>query len=115
MGPAIQSFRRADPNASIRSNLHQPGCRIGKTLVARNCGDRVFTKSVEPIPRSDPNAAFAILENSIYRITGEADDYAESVDPPLVRVQQTLTRANPQSAVAASEEVGGRELTGDPG
>src|SRR5262249_17846153 len=70
--PSIQTFRRGDPDASIRGGLHRPGVGTGKTLVRRNGRKRIFTEPVESAGRADPDVPFAVFINPMDSRTGEA-------------------------------------------
>src|SRR5579883_2544629 len=79
--------------------------RIRQTLLRSNRGNCELTKSIQPIVRPHPNAAFPILKDSIDAVARQPVGMGKAVGPILAHMQQTaLHGPDPETAVAIAPE-----------
>src|SRR5262249_30793437 len=98
--PSVQTVKCAEPHAAIPG--HQDGHYGGirQALPDRDRRDGEATKPVEAVKRGDPNISFAVLENLLDEIAGEAVGSSKYIHPSLMNVYDpVIRRANPQTAV----------------
>ncbi len=113
--PSVQAIGSTEPNAAIPGRQDRPNAGIGQTLLDRNRRDGEVSKAVEAIQGGDPDIAFTILKETSNGVAGETVRPRKLIRPSLVHMQEpSVSRSNPQTAIAIPEQVSGLQLGRSP-